>query len=122
MMITEIVQPSTQTVTMAAEIQKTFPRIPKVAGDNIPALLKTIDRWVVWKAGPVRPHGKFDKVPCSPATGGNINGQDPKNWLSYQAALAAHDKGKGDGIGIVLSFEHPIDLSGVRGANGRRAS
>jgi P4 family phage/plasmid primase-like protien len=100
-------------MTGAAETQKTFPAIPKVERDNIPELLKTIDRWVIWRAGPVKPNGKFDKVPCCPATGKNINGRDPKNWLTYQNALAAYDQGKGDGIGIVLSSEHPINLNGT---------
>ncbi len=98
---------------MTSETQKTSPEIPKVERDKIPALLKTIDRWVIWRAGPVKNNGKFDKVPCSPAIGGNINGQDPKNWLTYQDALAAHDQGKGDGIGIVLSSGHKVTVDGI---------
>jgi primase-polymerase (primpol)-like protein len=98
---------------MPAETQKTFPEIPKVERDNIPELLKTIDRWIVWRAGPVKPNGKFDKIPCSPATGIKINGLNPKNWLTYQDALTAYDQGKGDGIGIVLSPEHTITLNGT---------
>jgi hypothetical protein len=62
---------------MAAETQKTFPTIAKVERDNIPELLKSIDRWVIWRAGPIKPSGKFDKIPCSPATCRNIDGHDP---------------------------------------------
>jgi hypothetical protein len=67
--------------------------------------LKAIDRWIVWRAGPVKENGKFDKVSCSPATGRNINGQAPRNWLTYEDALAAYDKGKSDGIGNVLNVQ-----------------
>jgi hypothetical protein len=90
-----------------------YPRIPKVERDNIPQPLKSIARWVIWRAGLMKPNGKFDKVPCSPASGRNIDGQDPKNWLTYHAALAAYDQGKGDGIGIVLSSEHTVTLNGT---------
>jgi primase-polymerase (primpol)-like protein len=67
----------------------------------------------MWRAGPVKPNGKFDKIPCSPSTGKNINGQDSENWLNFDDALAAHRNGTGDGIGIVLSIDHPIPYNGV---------
>lgn len=72
---------------------------------NIPLLLKNTPRWVVWQAGKIKPNGKFDKVPVNPATGRNINGNDPSNWLAYADALAAYHGGKGSGIGIALCDE-----------------
>ena len=74
--------------------------------------MKDIDRWVVWRAGPLKPKGKFDKIPCSPSNGQNIDGQDPANWLSYGAAVAAYDRDVGNGIGIVLSADHTVHLNG----------
>lgn len=73
--------------------------------DKIPTLLKNTPRWVVWQAGKTKPNGKFDKVPVNPATGRNINGNDPSNWLAYADALAAYDGGKGSGIGLALCDE-----------------
>lgn len=70
--------------------------------DKIPALLKNIPRWVVWQAGQTKLNGKFDKVPVNPVTGRNINGNDPANWLTYSAALACYEGGKGSGIGLAL--------------------
>ncbi len=97
---------------MSAEPQKVFPNVPKIERDNIPSLLKDCDQWVIWRAGPIKPNGKFDKIPCDPATSRNIDGQAPENWLTYEAALAAHDSGCADGIGIALSSEHTIPHSG----------
>jgi primase-polymerase (primpol)-like protein len=75
--------------------------------------LDTIPRWVVSRAGLLKPNGKFDKVPCCPVTGRNINAQDPTNWLSFETAFAAYDHGKANGIGIALSSEHKITLNGT---------
>ena len=97
---------------MCSANNNSVPPIAKIERVKIPAPLKGVDRWVVWRAGPLKPNGKFDKIPCDPATGRNSDGQAPENWLTYQAALAAYDQGKADGIGIVLSSEHTIPHSG----------
>lgn len=72
---------------------------------KVPQLLAKIPRWVTWKAGQPKHNGKFDKVPINPATGRNINGNDPANWLRFADALAAYDAGKCSGIGLALSDE-----------------
>jgi AAA domain/Primase C terminal 2 (PriCT-2) len=97
---------------MTVPISAAWPQIPKIERDNIPSLLKGIDQWVIWRAGPLKGNGKFDKIPISPSTGHNINGQDPKNWLPYKDAVAAYDRGIGNGIGIVLNNEHTIQHNG----------
>lgn len=89
-----------------------FPTIAPLEPDNIPSLLKTINRWIVWRAGPLKSNGKFDKIPVDPATGKNVNGLASANWLSFDTALAAHRSGKGDGIGIALSAAHPVEFGG----------
>ncbi|WP_340264909.1 AAA family ATPase [Sphingobium mellinum] len=66
-----------------------------------------------WRAGAPKPTGKFDKIPVSAVTRRNINPLDPSNWLSIDDAIDACNCGKSDGIGIVLSDEHPINLDGV---------
>lgn len=90
-----------------------LPKVPKLERDNIPEVLRAISRWIVWRAGPLKPTGKFDKIPCDPVRGRNIDAQNPKNWLSYANALAAYDQGVGDGIGIILSSEHRVNLEGT---------
>lgn len=72
---------------------------------KIPQSLTEIPRWVTWKAGQPKPNGKFDKVPINPATGRNINGNEPANWMTFGDALAAYDAGKCSGIGLALCDE-----------------
>jgi putative DNA primase/helicase len=98
---------------MSSDTEQSYPNFPKVRSNNIPDVLKTLDRWVIWRAGPFKHTGKFDKVPCDPRTGRNISAQDPGNWLSFADALAAYDRGAGDGLGIALSSNHPIVVDGI---------
>ncbi|WP_338466366.1 AAA family ATPase [Novosphingobium sp. ZN18A2] len=87
-------------------------RIPHPVPQAIPDLLKAERRWVAWKAGPPKPSGKFDKLPVDPLGGHRINALDPVNWLPFDTALAAHQRGAASGIGIVLSDQHPINVDG----------
>lgn len=97
----------------SGEAQKQFPKIAKVDATNIPDLLKKQDRWLVWKVGPFKENGKFDKIPINPNNGRKFNGNDPANWMTFEQAIAAHEKGIGDGIGIALNELHQIDLDGT---------
>jgi AAA domain/Primase C terminal 2 (PriCT-2) len=90
-----------------------FPNIPPVIPTNIPALLKGEKRWVVWRAGPYKPTGKFDKIPVDPLTGRNVNALEPANWLTFDQAMDAHRRGMANGIGIVLSDQLPIVMDGT---------
>jgi primase-polymerase (primpol)-like protein len=79
---------------------------------EIPADLRKLRQWVVWRRE-VR-DGKETKVPYRP---GNPNRRasttDPTTWGTFGQALAAVDRGQGDGIGFVFSAEDPfcgIDL------------
>jgi hypothetical protein len=75
--------------------------------DAVPDLMKQCRRWVVWQAGPLKDNGKFDKVPISPETGLNINGQNPAHWLSFDEARRTFESSVGSGVGFVLA-EQPV--------------
>lgn len=81
--------------------------------ENIPELLKNLDRWVVWKASAPKTGGKFGKIPVDAITGCPINPLKPENWLSFSRAIEAYQKGTGNGVGIVLSRDHPVIIDQV---------
>lgn len=88
------------------------PQILKVEKESIPSLLKAIPRWVLWKVGPAKSNGKFPKIPINPKTGRPINALAPENWLAHSDAISAYEKGKGDGVGIVLVSDQPVVVDG----------
>jgi primase-polymerase (primpol)-like protein len=88
------------------------PRVRALISENIPDILKQLDRWVVWRAGPLKESGKFDKIPVDPMTDRPVSALDPRNWLSFQPALEAYSRGIGSGIGIALSGDHPMLVNG----------
>jgi hypothetical protein len=80
----------------------------------VPAELRSIARWVGWKAR-LKPNGKLDKLPCSPHTGSVGDAHDPATWGSFEQAIAAMRRYRLDGIGIVLTEEDSlvgVDLDG----------
>lgn len=89
-----------------------MPSIAPPVVANIPSLLKTLNRWVVWRAGQPKLSGKFDKIPVDPQSGLAVNALEPKYWLSFEKAIEATRKGAASGIGIVLADTHPIDVAG----------
>ena len=82
-----------------------LPRVPMLDKGRIPPLLAGLSRWVAWRAGPIKPSGKFDKVPINAMTGLPCNANEPSNWVSYGDACAAYDRNQCSGIGIVLSAQ-----------------
>jgi hypothetical protein len=97
---------------MSSNIVAAVPNVPQVRADNIPDILKGLSQWIVWRAGPLKANGKFDKVPIDPRTGRHVSAHDPQHWLSFADAMAAHQAGKGSGIGIVMSASRPIEMDG----------
>lgn len=89
------------------------PPLRPVEPENTPELLREEPRWLCWKAGPIKPNGKFDKAPVDPCTGRKINGRDQAHWLSFGEALDAYHNGMGNGVGFALSDQHPIIVNGV---------
>jgi hypothetical protein len=70
---------------------------------NIPAKLKAIPQWVVWRYEWSDEKDKWDKPPMCVRTGKRASSTDPKTWCNFDTALAAYRKGGWDGIGIVLT-------------------
>ncbi|MEJ7791834.1 MAG: hypothetical protein WKF65_07690 [Gaiellaceae bacterium] len=69
--------------------------------DAVPAELRPLDRWVVWRLE--ERDGKATKVPhrgADPAT--RASSTEPKTWSSFDMAVVALEAGKADGIGLVL--------------------
>jgi hypothetical protein len=88
-------------------------RFQPVEPHNIPELLRKLPRWLCWKAGPLKPNGKFDKIPVDPGTGRKINGRDPKHWRSFNEVMVGYLGGVADGIGFTLSDRHPVRMLGI---------
>ncbi|MGB9860469.1 MAG: hypothetical protein ACPLQP_11090, partial [Moorellaceae bacterium] len=77
------------------------PKPPKCAvqPEDIPTELKELKRWITWRyefRG-----NRWAKVPCN-ANGNRINHLDSRNWLTFDQAFEAYQKGCADGLGIVL--------------------
>ena len=98
------------------------PQALPVLPDSIPAALKAVPQWVVWRyvedvdadTGEV----SWDKPPVNARTGGLASSTDPGTWSDYETALAAYQKGGYDGVGFVLhrnpeADDDPDGLVGV---------
>lgn len=77
--------------------------------------MKRLKQWINWRPEPL-PNGKIAKKPCLPSGLGDINSQNPKNWLTYDQAKSNSDK-----VGFVLTANDPyfcvdLDDSFVDGA------
>lgn len=83
--------------------------------DGIPAELKALPQWVLWKLVP-DDSGKPRKLPFQ------INGQlaksnDSTTWATFDAALVAYQRGSWLGIGCMFSKDDPfcgLDFDGCR--------
>lgn len=99
--------------------------------NNIPAELRSIPRWYVYKLTPKKdksgkPTGKHGKEPADPITGRNACWKtDPKSAMTFEQAVAALRKNKPRnlaGIGFVFTREEPysgIDIDGCLEADGK---
>lgn len=76
--------------------------------ESIPAELKAIPRWLLWKLE--QRAGKPTKTPYQ-ACGTLAKVNDPSTWTDFDSALAAYLKGGFSGIGIVLIDDD--DLVGI---------
>lgn len=79
------------------------------AFENIPEELRSYPQWVCHDAA---------KRPINPHTGQLADVSDPTTWGSFDQARAAHDAGKGVGIGFVFTESDPftgIDLDVPQG-------
>lgn len=85
------------------------PRIERrflpVQAECIPAELKALRRWVVWRAG-VR-GDKVTKIPFS-IHGFKARSNDPATWATFDQVLKIYEAGRCDGVGFVFSLEDDI--------------
>jgi putative DNA primase/helicase len=88
------------------------PLTPNLAG--IPAKLKAISHWLVWKSE--EREGKSTKVPYSPRTGKKARVNDPKTWSTFDEAVEAHRKGGYAGLGFVFWRVDPAGNDGQQDA------
>jgi primase-polymerase (primpol)-like protein len=81
----------------------------------IPEELTARPQWLIWRYG--RREDKPTKIPVDPNTGGAGKVDDPATWTSYEAACAARERFRCDGVGFVFTRDDPyvgIDLDHCR--------
>lgn len=82
-----------------------------VRPETIPDLLKSLDRWVVWRYERRTDKGgtkKWTKPPYRARTGEKASVTDPSTWCTFDAAVAAYERGDWDGIGLVVCDDDDI--------------
>jgi hypothetical protein len=72
-----------------------------VLPENIPAELKAVPHWVVWRY--VEKPDKWDKPPLDARTGKTAKSTDPQTWATFAEAVGTYHRGGLDGIGFVVS-------------------
>lgn len=66
-----------------------------------PSELKALTHWLTWKAGPIKPDGKFDKIPFG-KDGTGHGWQQSQQWMTFSEAMSAAKRRGHSGIGFVL--------------------
>ena len=90
-------QPGVRPVALAPE----FPKIP--------AELKSLPKWVLWRYMPPRTPGKkWRKVPFQ-TNGTPASSTDHSTWSSFEQCCAAYTRGGFDGVGFVFDGEIGAD-------------
>jgi hypothetical protein len=86
-----------------------------VVAEVIPAELRALPQWVVWKFR--RRMGMWTKPPSDVKTGRAASSTDPATWATFEETLDAYRRGGWDGIGLIhLPGDNltGIDLDHVR--------
>jgi putative DNA primase/helicase len=81
-------------------IKETLEVIAPIA-ENVPEELAERRQWVLWRLE--ERDGKLTKVPYTPPTGRLASVTDLMSWSTFEAVLAAFERGGYDGIGFVFS-------------------
>jgi putative DNA primase/helicase len=81
------------------------PNALTVVAENIPAELKQLNQWVVWRYEFIK--GKWTK-PLYQVSGQHAASTNPSTWTSFDAALRRYQSGGVDGIGFVPTAENNI--------------
>jgi putative DNA primase/helicase len=72
----------------------------------LPPELQALPQWVGWKAGPLKPTGKFDKYPNG-QDGTGLAWQQPSQWSSFPEAMSQARQRGLSGVGVVLPAQFP---------------
>ncbi len=56
----------------------------KIAG--IPADLKRLDQWILWRTTEEKANGRFGKQPIH-KSGYPVSATDPKNWMPFERGV-----------------------------------
>ncbi len=86
------------------DTQMLHPKALRVLSDTIPAELKPIVAWVVWRYE-LSKDEKWTKVPYQLDGQTRASTTKPKTWGTFPEALKHYNDGGVDGIGIVLTKE-----------------
>ena len=70
--------------------------------DRVPAELKVLDRWVLWRYKHIPETDRWTKVPVCAATGREAKSTDEATWCSFEKAVASVGKSGTKGIGLVF--------------------
>jgi putative DNA primase/helicase len=88
--------------------------------DAIPRELRERPQWVLYRVQ--SRNGKTTKVPYQAVHAGRrASSTDWATWATFEAAVAAHERGRGDGLGFVFTADDPfagMDLDACVDADG----
>ena len=77
--------------------------VVKPSFDSIPANMREITNWVVWRYEEAdKPGGKLRKPPFDPKTGRMARSTDRRTWGTFEEAQAAYEQGGYAGVGIMM--------------------
>jgi putative DNA primase/helicase len=79
-----------------------------VKPEHIPAELKALPQWVVWRYVWKPNLKKWDKPPLMARLGTAASSTNPKTWTTFEAAHDAYEWQKYDGIGMVIIEENEL--------------
>jgi primase-polymerase (primpol)-like protein len=91
-----------------------------VKPEQIPAELKALPQWVIWRYFWLAIRLKWDKPPLNARTGNAASTTDANTWAPFVRALESYHLGAFDGIGVVLTSENEFfgfDLDHCRDPN-----
>lgn len=97
------------------------PQALPVLAENVPAVIKDLTAWVVWKyvpeVDPETGETDWDKPPFSASGGKPASSTNPKTWASFRNAYDRYRKGGWDGVGLVLDRQKGREGPGLVGVD-----
>ena len=83
-----------------------------VTPEHIPAELKALPQWVIWRYFWKADKRKWDKPPLNARIGNAASSTNLKTWSTFDQAMAAYTAGGFDGIGLAL-----VKVNGIVGVD-----